>query len=412
MTNPIHFCVAMTTALINDKIKKSNSAFIGNVGNLLHALKLSNDDILELRALLPHDRYRERTIKKKDGSDRRVYAPIPILKKIQNRIKNRVLADQDFISWPSYIFGSIRNQKTESGKLDSRDYVACADKHSGAKSLLTVDIKDFFDNVHEDIVAAVFEEYVSKNQAVIGLLLDVCCYEQHLVQGAPTSSYLANMSLYDIEPQLVNKLARKGLIYTRLVDDISVSSKIYDYDFSYALKLIEDALSEKGLYLNPEKVSQRSVGSAPLTVHGLRIDYQTARLPAAEVGQIRAHVKNLENAAKSYKSRTSYAYRQDYARCMGRVNKLARVKHNQHSKYLERLRAIKPLPSGDEPAVCLKRLEALEKIYLEAKGTFSYRKNFYRLQEKIYILSRSFPRAAEDMKKRMRLISPPAKEGK
>ncbi|MCX5471620.1 reverse transcriptase family protein [Alcaligenes sp. A-TC2] len=402
----------MTTALINDKIKKSNSALIGNFKNLLHALEISDDDVSKLRAFLPHDRYKEKTIKKKDGSDRKVYAPIPVLKKIQNRIKNRILANQDVISWPSYIFGSIKNQKIEGGGIDSRDYVSCAAKHSGAKSLLTVDIKDFFDNVHEDIVAAVFERYVSTDKEVINWLLDVCCYEQHLVQGAPTSSYLANMSLYDIEPQLVHKLARKGLIYTRLVDDISVSSKIYDYNFSYALKLIEDALSEKGLYLNPEKISQRSVGSAPLTMHGLRIDYQTARLPAAEVGQIRAHVKNLEDAAKSYKSRTSYAYRQDYARCMGRVNKLARVKHNQHSKYLARLRAIQPLPSGNESTYCLKKLEVLEKTYLEAKETFSYRKNFYRLQEKINILSRSFPRSAEDMKKRMKLIAPPPKDGK
>lgn len=400
----------MSSASTENKIRKSNSSFIGNVDNFLDAMQITRAELNHVLASPAADRYAQKTVQKKDGSDRHVYAPTPVLKKIQNRVKNRILANQSVISWPSYIFGSIKNQKIAEGEYDSRDYVACASQHSGAKSLLTVDIKDFFDNIHVDVVEDVFRNFISEDDELVNLLLTLCCHEGHLVQGAPTSSYLANMSLHDVEPRLVAGLSRKGLIYTRLVDDISVSSKIYDYDFSFAMRLLENALTDKGLYLNQAKVSQRSVGSAALTVHGLRVDYQTARLPASEIGQIRAHVKNLEDTAKSYKSRTSYAYRKDYARCMGRVNKLARVGHKQHIKYLNRLRAIRPLPSGNESEWCLKRLERLERIYAVKSNTFEFRRNFYRLQEKIYILARSFPRAAELMKERMKKIRPPGKD--
>lgn len=394
----------------DDRIKHGGSNFIGNVDNLRIALGISQAELRDVLELPLAKRYLEKTVKKKDGSDRRVYAPVASLKKIQNRVKARILSSPKFVLWPTYVYGSIKKQKTSAGTIDSRDYVSCAQKHSGAKSLLTVDIKDFFDNIHEDVVRDIFESFVSKNDEVVKLLSDLCCHEGHLVQGAPTSSYLANMSMYDVEPSVVSALNRKGLVYTRLVDDISISSKIFDYDFSYALRLLENSLMQKGLSLNASKVSVRSVGSSALTVHGLRVDYQTARLPAQEVGQIRAHVKNLENVAKAYKARTSYAYRKDYARCMGRVNKLARVGHKQHKNYLNRLRAIRPLPSGNEAEHCLRRLERLERIFADRKNTFEYRKNYYRLQEKVYILSRSFPKAASKMKERMRIIYPPGRD--
>ncbi|WP_312996027.1 reverse transcriptase family protein [Achromobacter animicus] len=394
----------------DDRIKSGGSDFFGSVNNLRDALGISEADLREVLALPLDKRYTEKTVKKKDGSDRRVYAPIASLKKIQNRVKTRILASPKFVSWPSYVYGSIRKQKTSSGIVDSRDYVSCAQKHSGAKSLLTVDIKDFFDNIHEDVVRDILERFVSRDAGVVRLLSDLCCHEGHLVQGAPTSSYLANMSMYDVEPILVKALNRKGLVYTRLVDDISISAKIFDYDFSFALKLLENSLMQKGLSLNASKVAIRSVGSAALTVHGLRVDYQSARLPAQEIGQIRAHVKNLESVAKAYKARTSYAYRKDFARCMGRVNKLARVGHKQHANYLKRLRAIQPLPSGNEAEHCLRRLERLERLFADRKGTFDFRKNYYRLQEKIYILSRSFPKAASKMKERMRKIYPPGRD--
>ena len=95
---------------------------------------------------------------------------------------------------------------------------------------------------------------------------------------------------------------------------------------------------------------------------------------------------------------------------MGRVNKLARVGHKQHSKYVERLKRVRPLPSGNEDQFCEKKLVRLETIYEKDAAKLSYRRNFYRLQERLSILNRSFPRVASALKDRLRVISPAEKE--
>lgn len=409
MTNPIHSSLAMSINFKENKIHRISSQKIGSLKNLLKALDVKNEDEVELSKNRELGLYRKKTIKKKDGSDREVYAPVAALKNIQRKINSRFFGNKNLFYWPDYIYGSIKNQKLKDGKKESRDYVSCANRHNGAKSLLTLDIKNFFDNIHEDIVEKVIREFITDDSESVQWLLGICCHKGGVLQGAPTSSYIANMSLFDVEPMLVSRLNRKGLVYTRLVDDITVSSKVYDYDFSYALTLIENALIEKALYLNKDKLSIRTVGSLALTVHGLRVDYQTARLPASEVGQIRAHVKNLEDISKSYKARTSYAYRKDYARCMGRVSKLARVGHKQYANYINRLKNIRPIPSGNEGEYCLKDLINLEGLYENQKDTYGYRKSFYRLQEKVNILARSFEITAKEIKERMKKIAPPNK---
>jgi hypothetical protein len=46
-----------------------------------------------------------------------------------------------------------------------------------------------------------------------------------LPEGASTSSYLANLVFWNQEPRLHAKFALKNIVYSRFVDDISVSSK-------------------------------------------------------------------------------------------------------------------------------------------------------------------------------------------
>ena len=107
-----------------------------------------------------------------------------------------------------------------------KDYISCARLHCSSKSILTIDIKDFFDNVHEVHVKEVFKDFLKYSDDVSSVLADICCMNSHLVQGALTSSYIASLVLFDIEGDLVKKLERKNLVYTRLVDDMNVSSKV------------------------------------------------------------------------------------------------------------------------------------------------------------------------------------------
>lgn len=380
----------MSTSII-----KVSTEYISSEESLFKALGVTKSFVKEVFCL--PELYEKKEIQKKDGSIRVVYAPHKKLKAIQRRVIDNILADENIIQWPEYLYGSLKNTTDINGNPITRDYVACASKHSGAKSLLTVDIKNFFDNVHEDIVEELLKEYVSKEQKVVNFLLDLCCHNGCLVQGAPTSSYLANMSLYDVEPKIVRALKRKNLIYTRFVDDITVSTKVSNYDFTYALRVIEAELAKKGLFLNHDKTSIRYAGGAPLTVHGLRVDFHNVRLPAKEVKSIRANVKMIENMARNYKVRTSFHYRSEYARCMGRVNKLKRTGHQKHDYYMGRLKRVQPIPSRSEIEFLKGKINKLVNIHPDKGSTLYYKKQYYWVKESLYVLRRSFPRSADEM---------------
>jgi RNA-directed DNA polymerase len=310
------------------------------------------------------------------------------------------------ITWPNHVFGSIPNQDVNEPFIAERDYINCARQHCGAKSILTLDIKDFFDNIHQSYVEDIFTNFLKFNSDVSKVLSDLCCLEGHVVQGALTSSYIASLCLWDIEGKLVKKLGHKNLIYTRFVDDINVSSLVSNYEFTYAIRAIERMLDKKGLPLNLEKTKIQYVSTTPLIVHGLRVAFKEPRLPSPEVRNIRAAVKNVEILASERLYRTSHAYRKDFNRCMGRVNKLHRVGHNQHDKLVTRLKKVIPLPSKKDIVRVSRIIERLEKDHEDKKNTYWYMKRFYLAHERLNILQRLYCKVSAEFRDRLKKLVP------
>lgn len=386
---------------------KESSGSIASIGALCRALDISTIELAQVRALSSSERYEKKEIPKKDGSTRTVHNPHYALRKIQRRINRRIFANRDVISWPDYIFGSIPNDDYAEYPID-RDYVNCARQHCGAKSILSVDIKDFFDNIHRHQVIRIFRKFLNYSEDVSEVLADICCKDEHVVQGALTSSYVASLCLFETEGDLARKLGYKGLVYTRLVDDITISSKVVRYEFSYALKQTEQMLNDAGLPLNSGKTKVQNVSMKPLVVHGLRVDFEQPRLPPDEARRIRASVKNLEQLAASPGYRASRSYRKDFNRSMGRVNKLARVGHNQHPILLSRLQRILPLPSHADIKKAEDLIQRLQNDLLRPNYQASYwfHKRYYVAMERLGILKRSFPKKAEELNRILKPIRP------
>ncbi len=343
---------------------------------------------------------------KADGSVRSVSNPHFLIRKIQRRLNKRIFSNGALIGWPDYIFGSIPNQFDALGVEADKDYIACAARHCGAKSILHLDVQSFFDNIHRTQVLAIFEDFLKYSEAVSDQLADICCNGENLVQGALTSSYLATLCLWDVEGEMVNRLNRKSLTYTRFVDDITISSKVASYDFSYAQGIVQDMLASKDLPINSGKTRVRRISSEALTVHGLRVNFSQPRLPSDEVRRIRSSVQNVEKLAVESNYRQSHSYRKDFNRCMGRVNKLKRVGHKQHADLLKRLREILPLPSFKDIERAHLMVARLKDSY-QAKGdSFWYRRRFYATHERLTILDRSFHAIAVKLRGELRLIRP------
>ncbi|UTY57698.1 reverse transcriptase family protein [Massilia sp. erpn] len=385
---------------------KTANRIITTIDILCRALDIPVEELEAVLLIPAEEKYSSQERRKKDGSIRVVHNPHHRLRRIQRRLNKRLFSNQDFISWPDHIFGSIPNQKFEDGE-HPKDYVACARVHCGAKSILTLDIENFFGNIHINQVLKVFTELLQFSPEVADIVAQICCHKEYLIQGALTSSYIAGLILFDVEGKVVERLSRKNLRYTRLVDDINVSSIVSDYNFGYAKTIIEEMLIGKDLPVNHSKTRIQYCSTLPLTVHGLRVGFKEPRLPSDEVRKIRAAVHAIEVMAKEPNYRTTHAYRRDFNRCMGRVNKLSRVGHNQYENLLPRLQKIYPLPSQKDIERAIKIVTKLELDCPTKLGTFWFAKRFYLAHERLNILQRSFPTVAYDLRARLKPMKTP-----
>ena len=357
---------------------------IRNKSHLAEVLDIDEVLLNKVLSLAPAKRYRKpaKDILKSDGSPRKIYNPISELRLIQRRINRRI--NRQCIKWPEFLFGSIPN----SDKNGCRDYVACANMHCGSKSLLKMDISDFFDNIHRHHVKTIFTDLFRYNNDVSEILTELCCFDDRLVQGALTSSYLATLVLWDLESDVVAKLSRGRLTYTRLVDDITVSSPTHNFDFRGAQKLIEDMLVEKGLPTNSRKSKVHRMSTSSLTVHGLTISFKTPTYSKEEVRKIRAAVHQLQIRGTQLHETRSLSYRNDYYRVLGRVNKLSRVKHDKHERLVKILRAedVRPRPSQFDKKSVLSRFNKIKKDHQNQKHYFQFYKRYNYLKNLLFFI--------------------------
>ncbi|MGP9510927.1 hypothetical protein ACT3R2_18245, partial [Halomonas sp. AOP43-D1-39] len=196
------------------------------------------------------------------------------------------------------------------------------------------------------------------------------------------------------QPFLVKRLEKKGLVYTRYIDDITVSSGILNFNFDFARNIIGEMLVERDLPLNDKKTSISRASSQPLTVHGLRISFDDPRLPSKEVKNTRAAVHSIEKLAKIPGYRTTRVYRRAFSRCLGRVNKLKRVGHNKHQPLIDRLSKVQPLAHKDDVERLKSMVARLEYDYSSKKATYYYHKRYYRSHQRLNIIKRNFPSVA------------------
>ena len=379
------------------KSMRGSGGPILSIAKLCTALRVAPSFLSKVRGLSDEDRYSPARVKaaKSDGSKREVFNPSRDVRRIQSRIVTNILRRPNAIRWHDFLFGSMPNQAGKNGVTVKKDYVTCAAVHCEAKSVLKIDIKNFFGNVHSDSVFGIWSGLLGFSDDVAHALTDLCLRDDSLPQGGITSSYLAMLCLHDVEASLVATLRRKGLRYTRYVDDITVSSPIADYDFGLALSLVRNMLISKAMPVNESKVVRATLSTDAAIVHGLRVSFPTPRLPSGEVAKIRAAVRTIEKLAEHPNFVVSTSYRRSYNKCMGRVNKLRRVGHTQHSNLVDRLKKIRPLPSRKDIRKVIVGIRKLVADHPVRGGSFGYRKRYFVLMERVNLVARRHKRLAQ-----------------
>ena len=182
----------------------------GCLSNLARRLNSTVADMDQLIAKVPSS-YLKNPIPKKGGGVRDPFSVVAPLKSIQDRIKCLILKQAEY---PYYLMGG----------LPKRDHVRNAQIHAGARVMLNEDVAAFYPSISATMVFDIWRNFFHFPSDVSRVLTGLTTFQGQLPQGAKTSSYLANLIFCQTEPRLVQKLSSMDFIYTRFVDDITISS--------------------------------------------------------------------------------------------------------------------------------------------------------------------------------------------
>lgn len=276
--------------------------------------------------------YRLVSIPKKNGEMRDLTVPDYELKMMQNKIYNCFLKEVRL---------SPRAKAYVSGGSTYKNAV----HHRGKPMILKLDIRHFFDNIlYCHVKDKVFDHDHYEEKARV-LLTELCTYEGHLAQGAPTSPVISNIVMRDFDLEMGKWCDRMSIDYTRYCDDMTFSGC---FDPSLIISKVECELGKMGLNLNPSKTKVVTQGQQ-MNVTGLVVN-DKIRVPAAyrrEIRQEMYYIKKYGITNHLY-HRQITGDRESYKRkLLGRINYVLTI--NRHDK--EMLAYRKFLLNMDKEAV-------------------------------------------------------------
>lgn len=343
------------------------------------------------------DSYTEFEIQSNNGKSRTVYDPKYELKRLQKRINSRIF---ELVEYPKYLQGGIKDE------INKRDYVNNALIHSSASTLVSVDIKKFFDNIRPEYVNNIFKYFFKFPDDVTSVLTKLVVLGNKVPQGACTSTYIANLLLFNSEYQIVSALRSKNISYSRLLDDVTISSEktLTDEEITLHIRSIVGMFLKYDLKLNngKTKVEHRKHTSDKnhFKVTGLWVGNNEPRLRRSERNYIRQLVYACE---KSYEcSPCSEDYHALWNRTSGLIAKMKRLGHNQSKKYRVRLNCV--LPKYDEEAK--KKLVHLVRKLLRAnkkkRDQIGFSKQLGKVNYQLGILGRTDDSFAKSLRTQLK----------
>lgn len=188
---------------------------------LLNAVASLNDlaayfgytDYEKLKGLIyPQPLYTTFEIPKRSGGVRKIDAPRRRLKQHQQKLSRDLTA----------VFGNLSS--AAHGFVLGRSVITNALPHVGRKSVVRVDLKDFFHQIHFGRVKGLFigPPFNLPND-VSTVLAHLCCRDGVLPQGAPTSPPISNFICRGLDSRLRQLARRYKGRYTRYSDDLNFS---------------------------------------------------------------------------------------------------------------------------------------------------------------------------------------------
>ncbi|MFO1435496.1 MAG: reverse transcriptase domain-containing protein [Gammaproteobacteria bacterium] len=158
-------------------------------------------------------RYHTFQIQKSSGGARVIAVPPPLVLSFQRKLL-------------SYISELTPPKKPCHGFSRGRSVVTNAETHLDSQVILNLDLEDFFPSIHFGRVRGMFcKRPFGFPLPIASMLAQLCCFQQKLPQGAPTSPIVANLICRGLDRDLDRLAHRCGCRYSRYADDLSFSTR-------------------------------------------------------------------------------------------------------------------------------------------------------------------------------------------
>jgi RNA-directed DNA polymerase len=199
-------------------------------------------------------RYVQFSIPKKSGGTRTIYAPRTSIKILQRKL--------------NFILQSVYTPKAcVHGFSLGRSVVTNAAKHSEKSHVFNIDLQDFFPSINFGRVRGMLRARpYNLPDDVATVLAQICCFQNQLPQGAPTSPIVSNMVCSRLDTRLQRLAQVYRCTYTRYADDITFSTTQNRFPnelafLDYAIlppklcigKELLEAIAENGFAINMKK---------------------------------------------------------------------------------------------------------------------------------------------------------------
>lgn len=181
--------------------------------------------------------YHAAKIKKRSGGVRHLLIPDRLLQGIQKNLLDHIV---NGISVSEYATAYKMKTSVSHNALP----------HVGQKQIMKLDIKNFFDHITFVMVYQKAFPAVYFPPAVRRLLSALCCYEDTLPQGAPTSPAISNLVMRDFDEYMGMWCKERQVQYTRYCDDMTFSGV---FDEKELKNKVRSYLQVMGFELNNRK---------------------------------------------------------------------------------------------------------------------------------------------------------------
>jgi hypothetical protein len=162
------------------------------------------------------------------------------LRKIQDKLLRQLLLRK--LSASSFSHGGVRGRHIKTN----------AEPHLKSIFVLTSDISDFYPTISRNRVYRLFTKDFCCSPDVARICTKLCTYKHHLALGLITSPILADQVMRPIDLRIGAACRKAGLVYTRYVDDLTISGPFNLKDSGFPA-LVHRILAEHGFAANPLK---------------------------------------------------------------------------------------------------------------------------------------------------------------